>query len=543
MSGMRVRSLWRDRRGGVAVLLSTSLFALLGSAAVAVDLGSVYLARRQLQGIADATALAATNGGRGAAEMMIGRSGVANVRLTGMESGFYAADPALQPGQRFLTGDARASASRVEVERSVPLYFARLLMGRDTIDIRARATATRSDAAAFSIGTGLASINGGVPNMLLSALAGTELNLSVMDVQGLASLNIDLLHFADALRLRLGHDGEGYGDLFDRQVPIGDVLSALADTAANSPSASALRAIAGRMGARTVQLSDIIDLGPMRGAGSADGQPALLLDSLAMLRMILSPPSGTAVPMDLRLTVPGLSATRLMLVTGPGEAQTPMLTITAARDMVVRTAQTRIYLESSVATALTGIASIRVPLYIELASAEARLSAIDCSAGTSGSGVTLAVTPSVGTVALADIDLNAITNFSAAASPRPAVLAQTIGVRVTGYANIALGGVSAQAVHFSPSEIAAHQSKTVSTTDLTQGVAASVAGQTQVQVQVLGLGLGTGLLAPAVGGVLTTVAPLLDGIVNSVTQVLGVRVGSADVRVLAQRCGLATIVA
>ena len=38
--------------------------------------------------------------------------------------------------------------------------------------------------------------------MLLSALAGTELNLSVMDYQGLANLNVDLLHFADALKVR-----------------------------------------------------------------------------------------------------------------------------------------------------------------------------------------------------------------------------------------------------------------------------------------------------------------------------------------------------
>lgn len=539
----RGTDIWADRRGGVAVLLCGALFMLAGSAAFAVDLGSIYLAKRQLQGIADATALAATQGGRGAAEGLIGRYGVPDVRLLGMESGYYAADPALAPEQRFLPGDPRATASRIEVERRVPLYFAKLLIGRDTVNVRARATAARADAAAFSIGTGLASIEGGLPNMLLSALAGTELNLSVMDVNGLASLNVDLLHFADALRLRLGHDGDSYGALFDREIPLSDIFGAMADGAANSPTAAVLRTIAGRMGSRTMTLSDIVDLGPMRGAGSADGQPALVLDALAMVRMILSPPAGTAVPMDLRLTVPGLTSTRLMMITGSGQAETPMLTITAARDMVVRTAQTRLYLESAVATALSGIASIRVPLYIELASAEARLSSIDCTAGSGTQGVTLAVTPSVGTVALADLDIGALTDFARAPNMRSAVLAQTIAVRVTGQATIALGGTGAQSVHFTPAEIAAHQRKTVSTHDLTQGVAASLAGRTQVQVQVLGLGIGTGLLAPAIGGILGTVAPLLDSILTTVTTVMGVRVGSADVRVLAQRCGMATVVA
>lgn len=539
----RLRRLGRDRRGGVTIILAGSLMMLAGAASVAVDLGSVYLARRELQGIADAAALAASQGGRSAAEALIARTGVANVRVLTLNGGHYAADPAVPVADRFIADDPRASATRLELERRVPLFFGRLLVGRDSLTVQARATAARADAAAFSIGTGLASLNGGLPNMLLSALAGTELNLSVMDSQGLASLNVDLLGFADALRVRLGKDGEAYGALFDRTIPLGDIVQAMADSA-DGPTAATLRTIAGRLGTRSARLGDIIDLGPMRGSASATGEPALLFDALSMLRMILSPPAGTAVPMDLRLTVPGLTDTRLMLVTGPGQAATPMVTITAGHDVVVRTAQTRLYLETSVATALSGLVKLRVPIYVELASAEARLSAIECD-GASGRGVTLAVTPSVGTAALADITVGALTNFSTAASPRAALLAQTLLLRVTGLANVPLGGLTPQTVRFSQADIDARQSKRVSTGDLTQGVVAGLVSRTRIDISLLGLGLGIdiGALAPAIGAVLTTAAPLLDGIVNDVTALLGVRVGSADVRVHALRCGRPTIVA
>lgn len=537
------RRIVRDRRGGITILLAGSLFMLAGAATVAVDLGSVYLAKRQLQGVADAAAIAASNGGRSAAEALVAQSGVAQVQLASLESGYYAADTRIPVANRFLPGDPRSTATRLELSRRTPLFFGRLLVGRDGIDIRARATAARADAASFSIGTGLASVSDGLPNMLLSALAGTELNLTVMDSQGLANLNLDLLHFADALRLRLGRDGEAYGELFDRNIPLSDILIAMADSAATSPGATTLRTIAGRLPGRSVRLADVVDLGPMARAASGSAQTNILLDAFTMLRLVLSPPAGTSVPLDLRLAVPGLTNTRLMLIAGPGQARSPMVTITNDHDVIVRTGVTRVYLETALATALGGLVSLRIPVYAELAAAEAKLSDINCTEGALNNGVTLAVTPSIGSVALADVDMAALTNFNLPASPRPAVLAQVLGTRVTGYANIALGGTQAQSVRFSPAEIAAQKAKTVSSQDLTQGLAASVANRAEVQVSLLGITISTSPLAPAVGALLGTTAPLLDGLLNNVTALLGVRLGTAQVRVHAMRCGIATLVA
>ncbi len=536
-----MRRLAADRRGGITVLLAGSLFMLAGAATVAVDLGSIYLAKRQLQGVADSAAMAASTGGRTAAEALVARSGVADVQLKSLENGYYSADPATPVAGRFMTGDARSTATRLELTRRTPLFFGRLLVGRDSLDIRARATAARADAAAFSIGTGLAAVSDGLPNQLLSALAGTELNLSVMDYQGLANLNVDLLHFADALRLRLGRDGEAYGELFDRNIPLADILAAMADSS-SGPGAVPLRTIAGRVAGRDVRLNDLVDLGPMARASNSSGQPNIVLDAFTMLRLVLSPPSGTSVPLDLRLAVPGLTSTRVMLITGPGQAQSPMLSITSDHDVVLRTGVTRVYVETNVATALGGLASVRIPLYAELAAAEARLSDIRCGDGAQNQSVTLAVTPSIGSAALADIDTAALTNFSTAATPRPALLAQVLGTKVTGYANIALGGTQAQSVYFSAADIAAQQAKTVSTQDLVQGLAASVASKAQIQVSLLGIPINTSPLVPAIGALLGTTAPLIDGLLNGVTSALGVKLGTAQVRVHAIRCGIPTLV-
>jgi uncharacterized membrane protein len=122
-----MRRLLRDRRGGISVILAGSTFMLAGAATVAVDLGSVYLARRQLQGIADAAALAAVEGGRSAAVQLVSQTGVAGVTLASAEPGRYSADPALPVPSRFQAGDASGGAMRVEVQRRVPLFFARLL--------------------------------------------------------------------------------------------------------------------------------------------------------------------------------------------------------------------------------------------------------------------------------------------------------------------------------------------------------------------------------------------------------------------------------
>ena len=115
-------------------------------------------------------------------------------------------------------------------------------------------------------------------------------------------------------------------------------------------------------------------------------------------------------------------------------------------------------------------------------------------------------------------------------------------IAATAQAQVSLGGVNWQSVRFSSDDIAAQAVKTVKTGDLTQGVVASLVGQTQVQVSVAGLGLNLGGLTSAVGGLLTPVAPALDGVLDSLLDTLGLGLGEADAQVNGLRCRGAVLV-
>lgn len=539
-----VRKMVRDVRGSAALMAAGSLFMLAGAATVSVDLGSIYLARRELQGIADAAAIAAqAGGGRTAAQALIDTSGVTGIGINDIAVGEYRRDRTLAVADRFVVDPMAAGATRIVLERPVPLFFGRLLVGRSSVTVQATATAARQDVAAFSIGTGLAEMSGGIPNALLSALAGTEVNLSVMDYEGLASAQVDLLGFADALAVRLGHEGESHAALFGRDIPLADLIAVLADRVSDGATAARLRELANRVAGRSLALEDLIDLGPFGASDLGRDGDGPVVDALTLLRMLLTPQDGQPTRIDMTLAVPGLLGARLVLATGGGEAHSPQVAVTDDHDVVVRTAQTRLYLESDIASSLSGIVSVRVPLFVELAAAEARLSSIECRAGDPHEGVTLNVTPSVGSAALGDIDVNQLTSFGTPIVPRRATLAAIPTTRITAYSQLALGGASPQPVHFSRADISSARTRTVATDDLTQGLATSLMTNANVQATILGINLNTGPVVSLTGALLATAAPTIDGLLATVGSVMGLKLGKADVRVHQMRCGQSALVA
>lgn len=539
--------LWQDRTGMAALLFAFSLTALMGAAAAAVDVGSLFLAKRQLQGLADSAVLAAATGditgqGTASAQAVITQTGVSGVTITQLVPGSYARDSSVAVANRFTATSVSPSAAQLTLQRNVPLFFAKIF-GKSTLVISARATAAQVNMAGFTIGTKTVGLSGGLANSLLSSLAGTNLNLSLIDTQGLASADVDILGFANALAVRVNAQGGTYASVFGANVPLGTIVQALTDVAPNSAVLATLQGMAGKMPNASVRLSDLIDLGPIgnQNAGTpSDG--ALRVDILSFLRSLLVQSKGGSFNAALDLTIPGLTSVKL-IIAGGGTATSPFMTVTQAKDVVVRTAAMRIYLDAQVGTSLAGLVSIRFPVYAELAASEARLSAIQCS-GTSSDGVTLAVTPSVGSIAIADVPASDIPNFAVAISKQPAVLANVLGViKVTAFANIALGGMSSQSVLFSKSDIANHVTKTITTNDLTTGIATSLAQSMVLSVTTLGITVNAGPLVGSIAGLLLSIAPPLDGLLNQVTGLLGVKLGAADVRVDKMRCGVPMLVA
>ena len=541
-----LRKLLDDRRGAVTMIAAGSLITLLAATALAVDVGSVYLASRRLQGAADAAALAAaaSSDPNGAATRVLGSNGLAAARISALTQGSYTADTTLTPTQRYAAGATPGNAAQVTLGQDVPLFFARAFTGRSTTRIAAKATAVRIDYAAFSIGSRLASVQGGLPNALLSALAGTNLSLSVMDYNALLGADIDVLKYSDALRTQLHLTGATFGQTLDTAVTLPQALSALASVIPDGNAAAALQRIALQVSPVTVRLSDLIDLGPYAGQDHADPDTAIRVEGYSVLRELLQLSNGQRqVALNLGLSLPGVTSTTLTLAIGQRPSHSPWLAITQAGGTIVRTAQARLYLDSKVdGVATLGIVSLRVPILIELAEAQAKLDAISCRGGSANASATLDALPSVGSIAIADIDTSTLNDFTKTPVENRAVLAHALLLDVTAKAHVDLGGVNWQQVPFSTSDIASGTIHTVQTGDLLQGVATSLLKKMDLQVNLLGIGVNASAATQLVGGVLTPLSPTLDGLVDQVTGLLGVHVGEADLRVDGVRCGKPTLV-
>ena len=535
--------MWRlakAREGNVAMILAGGLTMLTGTAVLGVDTANLYLEKRRLQGAADAAALAAAadlSNAATRAQAAVALSPDNNTRLTVMTPGRFTRDERLAVDARFVANGTPGNAAQVALESRIQPLFARVFGYRD-VTIGARATAARIDTAGFSIGTRLASVQGGLPGALLSQLAGSELSLSLMDYNALVSGQVDLLKTAELLRTSAGIRADSFDQVLATDIALPQLVTAMAGATSDSAAAQVLRSVASKLPGRNVRLDRIIDLGPLGSRSAADPLRPVETDAYAFLREVLQISGGTRqVQSDIDLGIPGIGQTRLWMQMGERPANSRWLTVGEAGQAVVRSAQTRLWIDIALLNAPMNLGSVRVPIYVELAEAEARLAQITCRGGPANATAALDVTPSVGRVALADLDPAMLANFQQPMALRPARMVTLPLVSLTGQASVQLGGVQAQRVTFTTTEIGDHVTKTVSTNDIAAGVATSLLRNVDIRANVLGIGLSTGLLTSTLGNTLSAVAPALDLVVGQVTALAGVHVGQADVRIDGVRCG------
>ncbi len=531
----------RDRRGAVTILTVASLLALLASTALAVDMGSVYLANRKLQGVADLAALAAvsTSGQAStAAEQVVTGNNLTDAQIASLVLGTYTPDGTILPSQRFVPGTPTRNAVQITLVQSVPLFFGAAVTGRSFTQVHATALAARVDYAAFSIGTRLAAVQGGLPNKLLSALTGSDLNLSVADYNALVGTQIDLLTFSKQLGTQLNLTGASFSNTLNAKATLPQILSALAASSANPAATSALTALALRVPSTTVQLSDLIDLGPYASQDHADPSTVISADGYSILRETLALANGSRqVSVDLGLNLPGISSTNLTLAMGQRQEHSPWLTVARDGNVTVRTSQARLYLDAKLLGGTPGLASVHLPLYVELAEAQAKLNSISCQTRNDAT-VGLTVLPSVGNVAIANVDMSQLNNFSTPASLQTSTIAHALLLNITGQAQVKLGGQTWKPLVFTPSQIASHTVQTVQTDDLVQGVTSSLVSNMHLSAN----GIDPSGLTALVGSLLTPAAPTLDGVLDQVTSLLGMHVGEADLQIDGVRCGKPSLV-
>lgn len=204
----------------------------------------------------------------------------------------------------------------------------------------------------------------------------------------------------------------------------------------------------------------------------------------------------------------------------------------------VHTAQTRILATINVLGS-GSIASINLPVYVEVASGTATLNAVSCGhPNINTSQVTIGVTPGIVDAWIGNVTMADMTNFTTKPNPPPATLVTVLGIPITGLAHAGMGNTTPTNVNFSYSDIQAGTKKTVTTTNFLTSLTSSLLGDLTLNIGGIPLpGLGA-----LVTGILSAVTSPIDQVLASLLSTLGIGLGQVDVWVLGIRCDGAVLV-
>ncbi|WP_448140447.1 hypothetical protein [Sphingopyxis fribergensis] len=329
-----------------------------------------------------------------------------------------------------------------------------------------------------------------------------------------------------------------FGQTLDAQVTLPQVVSALA-SASNGQAGTALEHIADRALPRSLVPSRAIDLGPRSSSIRVDAANPVKVNALSLLRaMLLLGNANRQLDLSVASNLPGGSGINVALMIGEPPANSPLIAVTDTNDVIVRTAQVRLKLETKIQTPL---ASVHLPVLAELGSASARITDIDC-APNSSAAVSLGVVTSPAMVAIGTVNDADFQDMGRPLDPKAARVVKLPLVSIDAEAELVLSDLGEKQVDFSRRDIDDGEVKTVSSSGLVAGAAKSLSDRMELEVNVLGIGLNLKALTTLVGDTVGLAAPVLDTVLGDLTGLLGVHVGQADARINALRCGKAKLV-
>lgn len=559
--------IWKNKSGNIAITAGLTAPLFVGILALGVDYGALTLQKRELQQTADLAAISAAaavnpdqavlqyfklNGkkiGIKTENGLLTDTGFVSADIEGelagvdgyatVTKGRYVPDSTVDVGQRFVADASPTNAVKVEIVEKGQIYFASSFTTAPKIS--AVGTAAASRVAAFSVGSRLLSLNEGLLNAVLSGLLGSSVNLKLMDYQALVSADINLLKTIDILAIDLGLQAGTYRDLLTKDITLSQFLNALGRTGGLQPSLVATIKTLERAANKTsisLPLEKIVNLGPFLGNMVGSGEnlkvTAELFDLVSAAAIAANGHQQIAI--NAGASVPGLAATKLTIAIGEPPVSAPPLAV-GSTGTVVRTAQTRLAIETSVTglKALLGL-QINLPLYVEVANAEAKLADIRCM--TPGNGaVDVDVVPGLAEIALGNVDTSAFNNFGRTPRVTKASILDSAVVRINGMAQINSGNLTKSRLTFYQADIQQARIKQVSTKDVTTSLVASLLKKLDVDINVLFLTIGSpAIIQSALADTLSAATKPIDELLYNTLLVMGVKIGEADVRVTDLRC-------
>jgi len=544
-----------DQRGNIAIMSAGGMVLAVCCAALGVDIGTISADRRKTQSTADIAAIVAASNlsnATNAASSAVTKNNYPANALVSVELGTYTANAAVAAQNRFVTPAVGvANAARVSLQTQTPLYFSKLFTGSSNFQIRTSAIAATTAIASFSIGSRLASLNGGLLNGVLGPMLGTTLSLSVMDYTALLGAQIDAFKFLSALATRVGLTGVSYDTVLKSNIKIGDILAAaLSVQQADNGAGTATTALSTISTAATsvstkITPGSLIDAGPylnlIVGVKPKTDVKISLYDLLQATAGVAN--GNSQIASSVALGLPGIASVALTATIGARPQGSGWMAV-GTQGASVHTAQTRVLL--SIQLIGSGAAAlVNLPVYIEVASGTATLDKVTCGyPDVNTSTVTLGVTPGIVDAWIGNVTTADLNNVATKPSPGPAVLVNLLGglITVTGRAHVGMGNTTPVSVPFSYADINAQTKKTVNSTNFTNSLISNLLGDLVLGVNVIGIPIVPPGLSALVAGILGGATSSIDVLLSSVLSSLGVGIGQADVWVSGVRCDGAVLV-
>lgn len=554
----------RRQEGNVAIMFALIAPVATLMMALAVDVGAVSLQRREMQSMTDLAALSAVRDIASAEQQvltLLSENGFSDVLLLTeggrpkrrdprypsrawieVVKGHYIADATLPPAVRFEAGGEPLNAIRVTVTQSGQ-YF---IMGnrKEAALISTSGIAYSNAEAAFSVGSRLARVEGGVLNALLGSLLGSEVRLTVMDYNALLGADISLLETLDFLATDLHLTGASYDEILGTRISVGRLAAAIRQSGAlDAQARTALGKLedAARASSVRIRLSDAIDLGGAGRLKSDDPRekPSVQVPVMELVTAAITASNGDhQVALDLGTSIPGLLSTRVDLKIGERPQNSPWLRLSGP-NAVVTTAQTRLKVDLEIpGLALLAGARVHVPLYVEVASAEAQLRTVACKTNRSSDPmVTIGAQPSVARALIGHMSRNDFADLGRTLRVSHARIADTLLLDVRAKADVRLGNERSTELSFSRADIDAGRVKTATTRNYTSSLLGSTLRELDLRIDAGPLSIATPSLVQAtLASTLTPVLEPVDATVYNLLTVLGVHLGEADVRVHGVTC-------
>ncbi len=560
-----LRGISCSRSGNVAIMAAVCLPLLVGSLALGVDWGYLGFQKRVAQNDTDLAAISAASSlgaARTAIERYLANNGLRfqlriENELAGGSTlpgngegemtytlGNYRPSGSLLPAQRFVAGGSPVNAVRVRLSRRADLAFARLFTTPPIISTEA--VAETNGVAAFSIGSRLASLHGGILNAVLGKLLGASLDLDVMDYRSLLNADVDVFSFLDTAATRLNLEADDYNEILQSKLSIGRFVELLADTKGLSAQTRALlERISDETGSGDggkLTLASLFDLGDVASLGP--GGPAALSAKAGVLDLLSAAGAVANGDHQIELAVnaglPGIASLSVSLLVGEPAVKSAWFAI-GDTGTLVHTAQTRLRIEASIGGSGTLSGNlIDLPIYVEIANASARISNILCTGSAPDDGeVDIEARPGVAEAwigSLAGNDLGAL-DGTGPIDPARLVDLKLLGVHIDGSAHAAITNPEADNLSFSANDIRDGTTQTVSTRSYAASLVSSLIGNLKLGVQAGGLRIASPkLVEQALASTLASAATPLDTALYNVLTALGIRVGEADVRVTGLSC-------